>query len=48
MGRVYWLFKQKIGGRIIMIWVKEDVYKEKDSSWDYVFCAHCNRNLEKY
>ena len=28
-----------------MIRVKENVYKQKDNSWDDVFCAHCNKYL---
>lgn len=27
------------------MWIKENVYKEKDSSWDDVFCSHCNGYL---
>ena len=28
-----------------MVWVKENVCKEKDNSWDDVFCVHCNGYL---
>lgn len=28
-----------------MVRVKEDVFKEKDSSWDDVFCSCCNGYL---
>ena len=28
-----------------MVWIKKDVFKEKDNSWDDAFCSCCNGYL---